>query len=65
MTRSRPYRPQSQSKVERSHKTFRRKLSYDFVTQKKNGVNLVKNLQKYAKCLNNEKREALGWRSAF
>ena len=35
------------------------------MTQKKNGVNWVKNLEKYAKCLNNEKREALGWRSAF
>ena len=35
------------------------------MTQKKNGVNWVKNLQKYAKCLNNQKREALGWWSAF
>ena len=29
------------------------------MAQKKNGVNWVKDLQKYAKCLNNEKREAL------
>ena len=63
--RSQPYHPQSQGKVERSHRTFRRKLSYDLVTQKKNRVNWVKNLQIYAKCLNNEKREVLGWGSAF
>ena len=53
MTRNRPYHPQSQGKVEQSHRTFRRKVSYDLVTQKKNGVNWVKNLQKYAECLNN------------
>jgi len=28
-------------------------------------VNWSKYLQQYAKCLNNEKREALGWRSPF
>lgn len=31
----------------------------------KKGINWVKNLSEYAKCLNNEKREELGWRSPF
>ena len=31
--------------------------------KKKNGVNWVKELQDYAKCLNNEKREELAWKS--
>ena len=33
--------------------------------QGRKGVNWVKNLLEYSKCLNNAKREELGWRSAF
>ena len=40
-------------------------MTYDLLTQKQAGVSWSKNLQKYAKCLNNEKREELGWTSAF
>ena len=65
MTKSRPYHPQSQGKVEQSHRSLRRKITYDLLTQELAAVNWSKNLQKYAKCLNNEKREKLGWRSAF
>lgn len=65
MIKSRPYYPQSQGKVERSHRTLRKKISYDLITQGRVGVNWVENLSKYAKCLNNDKREELGWKSAF
>ena len=33
--------------------------------QGRKGVNWVKNLLEYSKCLNNDKREELGWRFAF
>ena len=33
--------------------------------QGRKGVNWVKNLFEYSKCLNNDKCEELGWRSAF
>lgn len=65
MIRCRPYNPKAQGKVERSHRVLRQKIDYDLFTQKKNGVNWVKNLPEYMKCLNNEKREALGWKSPF
>ena len=32
---------------------------------KKNGVNWVKNRPMYMKCLNNDKREELGWKNSF
>ena len=57
MTKSGPYHLQSQGKVERSHTSLRKKITYDLFTQKQAGVNWSENLQKYAKCLNNEKRE--------
>ena len=60
-----PYHPQAQGKVERSHKVLRRKIYYDLVRQKNTGVNWVENLRCYQRCLNNNKREELGWKSAF
>ena len=33
--------------------------------QSRKGVNSVKNLLEYSKCLNNDKREELSWRSVF
>ena len=65
MIRCRPYNPKAQGKVERSHRILRNKIYYDMVKQKKTGVNWVKNLPEYMKCLNNDKREELGWKSAF
>ena len=65
MTKSRAYCPQSQGKVERAHRTLRKKINYDLVKQGRKGVNWVRNLLEYSKCLNNDKREELGWRSAF
>ena len=38
---------------------------YDLIKEKKREVNWVKCLPKYVKCLNQEKREELGWKSAF
>ena len=35
------------------------------VTQTRSGTNWVKNLPNYVKCINNEKREELGWQSSF
>lgn len=65
MIKSRPYNPKAQGKVERSHRVLRQKIHYDLITQTKTGVNWVKNLPKYMKCLNDDKREELGWKSAF
>ena len=65
MTKSRAYHPQSQGKVERSHRTLRKKINYDLVKQGGKGVGWVKNLLEHSKCLNNDKREEFGWRSAF
>ena len=39
MIQSRPYHPQSQGKIERSHKEIRRKIEYDLLKLKRRGVN--------------------------
>ena len=38
---------------------------YHLITQDRAGVNWARNLPQYMKCLNNEKREELGWKSPF
>lgn len=38
----RPYHPQSQDKVERSHRSFRKKIMYDLLAVGKRGVNWAK-----------------------
>ena len=63
MIRCRPYNPKVQGKVERSHRVLRQKIHYDMLRHKKTGINWVKHLPEYMKCLNNEKREELGWKS--
>ncbi|KAL9957913.1 hypothetical protein ACROYT_G034868 [Oculina patagonica] len=65
VVKGRPYHPQSQGKVERAHRSFRKKLMYDLLTMKNGGANWVKSLQKYAKTLNEEPREELSWKSPF
>ena len=65
MIKSRPYNPKAQGKVERSHRVLRKKIYYDMSKMKKNRVNWVKNLPMYMKCLNNDKREELGWKNSF
>ena len=65
MINSRPYNPKAQDKVERSHRSLRQKIYYDLIQQKKSRVNCFKSLPYYIKCLDNEKKEELGWKSPF
>ena len=65
MITSRPYHPQSQGKVERSHREFRKKLHYDMVHLKSKGVNWVGNIPNYMRVLNKFAREELVCRSPF
>ena len=60
MVRCRPYHPQAQGKVERSHRVLRQKIHYDMVSKRTHGTNWAKEMPTYAKCLNNNKREELG-----
>ena len=58
MVRCRPYHPQTQGKVERSHRVLRQKKPhYDMARKREHGINCAKQLLNYARCLNNEKRE--------
>ena len=59
---SRAYHPQSQGKVERSHRTLRDKMRYDML---KEGTNWVKNLPKYQSIINDEVKQELAGRSPF
>ena len=63
--RSRPYHPQSQGKVERSHRRWRDKMMYDLLAMKGKGINWAKNLPRYCRILNEERKEELGWLSPF
>lgn len=65
MTKRRPYHSQPQGTLERSHSSLGKKITYDLRTQKQVRVLWSKNLQNYAKCLNNEKVDELGWKPAF
>ena len=65
MIKSRPYHPQSQGKVERSHRRLRTKIMYDLTNLGKKGVNWVSNLGSYNRILNKESKEELGWKSPF
>ena len=55
----------ARKKMKRSRRVLRNKISFDIVAQTRSGTNCVKNLPNYMKCLNNEKRERLGWHSPF
>ena len=63
--RCRPYHPESQGKVERSHRVLRQKIHYDRMKKRKHGINWAKEMPNYMKALINDKREELGWKSPF
>ena len=65
MIKSRPYHPQSQGKVERSHRSLKKKIMYDFINLGEKGVNWASNLASYSRILNEESKEELGWKSPF
>ena len=62
--KSAPNHPQSQGKVERSHRSLKSKMHFDLIT-KRPGVNCVRELPKYNKIMNDEPKEVLGWMSPF
>ena len=62
---SSPYHPQSQGKVERCHRTIRRKIQYDLVQKGNEGVNWAEQIPSYCGILNNDVKEELGYRSPF
>ena len=65
IVRGSPYHPQSQGKVERSHRALRKKISFDMAHLNKNGVNWAIQLKEYQKLQSEESMEALGRQSPF
>jgi len=65
IVRGSPYHPQSQGKVERSHRALRKKISFDMSHLNKNAVNWAIQLKEYQKLQNEESMEALGRQSPF
>ncbi|XP_068731120.1 uncharacterized protein [Montipora capricornis] len=63
--RGSPYHPQSQGKVERSHRSLRKKINFDLINFSKVGVNWVSKLMEYQKVLNEELMDVLGKQSPF
>ena len=62
---SAPYHPQSQGKVERMHRSLRKKMLYDLLNQEREGVNWVSHLPVYARVLNEDPKKTLHWASPF
>ena len=65
MIKIRPYHPQSQGKVERSHRALRKNIAFHFGHLRRSGVNWAKQLKEYKKLQNKESMEALGNKSPF
>ena len=56
--KGRPYHPQSQGKIEWTHRSFKKKM-YDLLTMRETGVNWAKCLPEYARTLNQESKVEL------
>jgi len=65
IVRSSPYHPQSQGKVERSHRALRKKIAFDMAHLNKNGINWATQLNEYQRLQNEESMEALSRQSPF
>ena len=65
VVKGRPYYPQSQGKVDRANRSFKKKLMHDFLVMGKAGVNWMKLLPEYAKSLNEDPKEELSRKSPF
>ena len=63
MITSRTNHPQSQGKIERSHREFRQKLHYDMFHLNSKDVNWIENIPNYLRVLQELAREELGSRS--
>ena len=59
------YHPQSQGKVERTHRVLRKKIMYDLLNIQRGGVNWVEHLKVYARIMNEDPKEVLHWLSPF
>jgi len=62
---SRPYHPQSQGKVERSHRALQSKMEYDFIQMGAKGVNWAESLPNYQRILNEDPKEVLAYKTPF
>ena len=62
---SSPYHPQSQGKVERSHRALRSKMEYDIIQMGSKGVNWVQRLPNYQRILNEDPKEVLAHKTPF
>lgn len=63
-SRSRPYNPKAQGKIERMHRTLKKMYQYDLLKSKK-GVNWVRMLPSYARIINTRPKRALGWHTPY
>lgn len=62
---SSPYHPQSQGKVEHSHRALRSKMEYDIIQMGSKGVNWVQRLPNYKHILNEDPKEVLAYKTPF
>lgn len=60
---SMPYHPQSQGKIERTHRMLKRTIMYDILRAK--GGNWIRNLLKYNAKINNSSKKELAWHTPF